>query len=396
MNIVFFIGASFPYGEAYSRRAFNLCKLISETGIKVHVISDSISNNVEETLNYCTIEPVVKKEIFCKNFLLKKIKKNKIAFKRLEEYCNNYKVDAIFTSSRSDRFFWVKKFCKKRKLKLFIESCEWFDKSTYKFGYLDYRFYRNEWMLRYGFKGVDGIISISRLLDLHNEKMTKLSIRIPTIMDVYNTKYKIDTDIKVGKIKIIYAGSLGNGKELLYPIINVLNRNKNVLNKIEFHIYGPHRSEIIRNIKCEKILNNILNSSVFIHGFLDQQKMLHIMREAHFLLFIRPNRKSSNAGFPTKFVESMSVGTPVITNNTGDINLYLKDECNGYLITDELEKSLEKILKEIVHLKNDKYKILRENARKTAEVYFHYQRYYPEIKKLFKIIKFGEKKDEEN
>ena len=53
----------------------------------------------------------------------------------------------------------------------------------------------------------------------------------------------------------------------------------------------------------------------------------------------------TKAGFPTKFVEAISVGTAVIANDTSDLKLYLKDGKNGYMINaDKMEENIRKIL----------------------------------------------------
>jgi glycosyltransferase involved in cell wall biosynthesis len=55
------------------------------------------------------------------------------------------------------------------------------------------------------------------------------------------------------------------------------------------------------------------------------------------------------AGFPTKFTESISCGTPVITNKTSDIEDYLIDGMNGFFLTMQLENDI-KVMKRIVSL----------------------------------------------
>ena len=40
----------------------------------------------------------------------------------------------------------------------------------------------------------------------------------------------------------------------------------------------------------------------------------------------------TKAGFPTKFVESISAGTPVITNLTSDLAYYMRDPMFGFSI----------------------------------------------------------------
>ena len=108
--------------------------------------------------------------------------------------------------------------------------------------------------------------------------------------------------------------------------------------------------------------------------------------EADFQLFIRPNRRSSNAGFPTKMGESMAVGTPVITNNTGDIELYLTDSENGYMLRGNGIEAVRTVLDQILKLCVEDYVEMRKRARITAEQVFDYHKYVYCVEALLKEV----------
>ena len=231
----------------------------------------------------------------------------------------------------------------------------------------------------FDFKSADGFISISRLLNEHNKSFGKKSVRIPTIMDVQNMDYS--TEVNNDKINIIYTGNTGRSKEFLKPVFSTFSKYKYLAERIEFNIYGPDRSAVIANIG-DKDLVDENNECIHIHGKVPQNSIPIVMQNADFLLFIRPNRRSSNAGFPTKFGESMTAGTPVITNNTGDINLYLKNSQNGFLLKDSTEGAVKEVFDQIIKLSDEERMILRINARKTAEESFDYRIYEKEINYL--------------
>lgn len=48
------------------------------------------------------------------------------------------------------------------------------------------------------------------------------------------------------------------------------------------------------------------------------------------------------AGFPTKFVESITAGTPVLTNQTSDLADYLVEGEIGFWLVDDIADSLKK------------------------------------------------------
>ena len=124
---------------------------------------------------------------------------------------------------------------------------------------------------------------------------------------------------------------------------------------------------------------NDLRGLIHIHGRVSQDKIEDILRKADYSIFLRPNRQSSNAGFPTKLAESMMVGTPVITNLTGDIGLYLDDGENGFLTSTLDTKSLVEVFHKILNMDEKKADEMRAKARREAEMFFDYRVYVKQM-----------------
>ena len=112
-----------------------------------------------------------------------------------------------------------------------------------------------------------------------------------------------------------------------------------------------------------------------IFGRIPQDEVESKLREADFSIFTRPIRKSSDAGFPTKLAESMSVGTPVITNNTGDISMYLHNGKNGYITFENSKEAIYDIFNTVVHMNKNELMEMRKQARYTAMNSFSYEKY---------------------
>lgn len=365
MNILFVVVVPFPFGDASSIRAFNLCKLIKLAGHQVHVISDYPSKTVVSApLSFCTYEDAESK--YDDGSIASR------CLRAVEAYLDENPTDIIMMNARYDRYDKMAQIAKKRNLKLIIENCEWYDPSSFKLGRLDPRYWMNEKMIRSGFKKADGFISISELLDEHNRGLGKVSVRIPTILDVKSVAWKERNDHK--KLELVYAGSLGKSKELLGPIIRVLADNEVLRNRIVLHVYGPSAETVEKNTKEPGLLKRV-GGSVIIHGRVPQPQVQDIMRNADFVFFMRPQRRSSDAGFPTKLGESMSVGTPVMTNDTGDIAKYVRSGENGLLIASNCEDAVCDTLMQAIHMSADELAEMRKNARATAEVAFEYRRY---------------------
>ena len=376
MSILFIVCASFPYGSATSSRALNIVKLLVDVGCKVHVIADSLSTPECDIRN-------------CSFIGLEKNSKpiGELSFEKAREYCNNNKVDIILMNAKNDRYNLFADYCKNNNIKLIIENCEWYDSSNYRWGKRDTEFLLNEKMLNEDFIKADGFISISRLLHSHNSKLNKFSVRIPTILDTYNivTRTRIVSD----KISLIYTGRPGRSKELLMPIMKALISNPKFYKNITFHIYGPDLLHILYNINFNIFLLIRSLKCIVAHGNITQEKIFDKIKEADYQIFLRPNRRSSNAGFPTKLAESMSVGTPVISNDTGDISLYINNGVNGFLLKDNSVDSVVDVLNKIMSINLKEREKIRQNARMTAEQYFDYKKYKEPIKNFLLNIMRG-------
>ena len=377
MNIVFIVVCSFPYGDASSVRALNICHLLNDAGHTVHVISDYPSVSPADC-DFCTYEHVADRSgsLIDRRTVVKK------SLSALKAYCLANRVEAVLTNARFDRYDKILRFCKNKGLKLVVENCEWYHFSNFKLKLLDFRYWKNQWMIKKGFKRADGFISISRLLDRHNGSFGIPSVRIPTIMDTDNVQYRTECT-ESDTVKIAYTGNPGKSKELLSPIILALAENKELQEKIQLHIYGPDKNKVLYNIGNDKKLLLSAGSSVIIHGKVPQNEMNSIVKDSDYVVFLRPNRRSSNAGFPTKLGESMAAGTPVISNDTGDIGLYLKNGVNGFVCDDTSKGAVIKILAKITEMNKEQKESMRKQARLCAEEYFDYKKYVNEVKKIF-------------
>lgn len=381
-KILVLVDSYFPTGVAKSSRMLNFCRAFREVGYEVHVISahskgnevvgavyelEGITYEIVSKKTYSTLDSFVGTSGF---------------LNRVKKYIDSNKVDCVFMTSSTEYFRRLSRIIKSRGTKCYVEQCEWLDLSNYKFGKFDLRYINAEFFRRMGAKRIDGVISISRLLDDYYRSVGVHSIRIPTILDIKNTKYTYKIE-KRDKIHIVFAGSLGGSKELLKPIIETLAQNEYYRKVIVFDIYGPTKNQILTNIDGDTDLINNTGCSIVIHGRIPQEQIQEVYLNSDYLIFIRPQRKSSNAGFPTKLAESMAVGTPVITNNTGDISLYLENGKNGFLLSDNSTDVIRQCFDSIISTDENTYMQMRREARKTAENNFDFRIYMELIKEYF-------------
>ena len=369
-NIVYVTSTSFPFGSASSARTRNIVNLLVHCGFFVTVIAD-----------YKQGDDSLFNVLYLANNKIKQKEASQKCLLTLSELIKKQRVDVIITNAVFYKVRSLIAFCKKNGIKLVVENCEWYDKSNYRLGSLNPLFIENQYMLKHLFKKVDGFISISDYLNKRNLALGKPSVRIPTIIDKEELDYNLHPMNRV--IKLSYCGNPGVSKEYLLPVIDAIKNNDLFKKRIRFHIFGPSKEQVQKNINNIDV--NLFDKFVEIHGMIPQQDIHEVFKETDFLIFLRPLRKSSNAGFPTKLAESMISGTPVISNDTGDISLYLEKK-NGFLLKDASSKSVAECFDQVLKLTDEEYLMMRERCRIDAENSFDFRCYKESIINLFNLL----------
>jgi len=126
---------------------------------------------------------------------------------------------------------------------------------------------------------------------------------------------------------------------------------------------------------------NTLDNSLFFHGKVSHKEALSLVRKSDFSIFIRDKSKVTMAGFPTKFVESITSGTIVLTNNNSNVQDFLTEGENGFLIN---ISSLDAIIASLrVPLSMDKERLAIMKDKTFKSKLFDYRNYIKEFDKMF-------------
>ncbi len=186
----------------------------------------------------------------------------------------------------------------------------------------------------------DGIIAVSHFIaNYFNQKAHKPTLILPPLVDALmfeHPSYQIDNE----KIKLVYAGipfpidgrSVPREayKDRLDLIIDYLLDIEKEIN-FDLDIYGLEKEQYLQ-VVCrhqQKLLNC---SYIHFHGRKKSSFVQKKIAEADFTINLRSKNQMTEAGFSTKFVESISCGTPVITTNTSDLSSYLIEGVHGFWI----------------------------------------------------------------
>ena len=229
----------------------------------------------------------------------------------------------------------IRKYCKANGIKCLADSTEWYDTAGRNFlaGIIKGMdtFYR----MRYVQKRMEGVIAISRYLYDYYKQFVK-TVLIPPVVDMEDDKWKASIIKKDESISFVYAGVPSTSKERLDLIVDAVEAIESE-NKICLNIVGITREQFI-NIYGWK---RIIPESVVFWGRVEHQKALQVVKQSDWSIILRENTRLVKAGFPTKVVESISCGTPVIANNFSNIFEYLTDEDS--ICVESLEDVTEKL-----------------------------------------------------
>ena len=362
-KIIAYVGVfSFPFGQAASKRVLGNVMLLKSLGYNVivghggKVEEDKFESNDIQIKYYGLNELYVDSKGIARlfNFIFKSGNNTIDWLKKLDT-----KPDYVIVYG--GYYSYAKKiveYCKNNNIRVIFDLVEWYEPSQMMGG--RYGFFYNSFLLafKYVYPRADGIITISSSLrDVFNKKKT---VVIPPLVAIeMNEPFISESNM----LSLIYAGNIGN-KDSLYEIIQVVDQ-LSIDNEIKLDIFGPSEVEL-------KLKYNIqdLPASIRIHGKVKQEEINSFIAKADFTIFTRPDIHCNKYGFPSKFVESFSLGVPVATNLTSDIGLYLRDGHNGFIIEDNSKQAIETVIRKMLMLSLEQKEIMKNNAIKTAQENF--------------------------
>lgn len=276
-------------------------------------------------------------------------------------------------------------------IKIYADITEWYEPK----GNLIFRVVKGldvNFRMKYLHKKLDGLIVISDYLEnYYQNKGVENIINIPPLVDISETKWNNEMSSTSNGDKIfrfIYSGSPGSGnKDRLDIVVESLKPfyvEKEI--SIVLDVVGITKEYYVEHFNN----NNPLNAEydfINFHGRVSHLHSIELLKGADFSVFFREDNLTNNAGFPTKFVESISAGTPVITNVSSNIKKYFEvnNTKNGFIIDDLSHSKISNIFKEIFFLDKEEHFKERENSIDTSV--FDYRQYNSEFSEMMNYSK---------
>ena len=176
-------------------------------------------------------------------------------------------------------------------------------------------------------------------------------------------RYDINSNAKERHtpMKIVYAGLLGVGQDILKMIENVDFKALGV----EFHIYGGGNQT-----KDIEDYIGTYDSNVFYHGYVDKNEMFNVL--SGYDASIVPLAVRIKGAVPSKIFDIFPIGLPVLFCGGGEGAEIVREYSLGYVSEPGDFKQLSNNIAKLKSLSNEEYKSLSSNCIKVASVDFDF------------------------
>lgn len=386
-TIIYIGGFELPDKNAAAHRVISNGKLLKSLGYDV-VFFGITSGNKKKDINNSS--KVYKFECYSRNYPtnIKQQFSSLINIKDYKQIIEKYSsVKAIICYNMpSWPLYKLKRYCSNRDIKIISDCTEWY-KGSIKGNFLIGSIKRLDSVLRMRIIQIklDGIIAISEFLyEFYSKKGVK-TIKVPPLIDWKDEKWITSFNESDKVIEIVYAGgafSLKDSyvKDRLDLVVQSLSYLKTKGYVFYFKVVGcslddfeKFYPDLIEDVK-------ILDNNIKFFGRVSHDKAIDLVKNADYSIFLRDESIVTKAGFPTKFVESITSGTPVLTNKNSNVTDYLIEGKNGFLIDTH---SIETINKSMIVPLSVKPLKLQQMKKETYESHiFDYRKFTEEFERL--------------
>jgi len=379
---IIFIGEFlFPEGDAAAIRTLSLARICRDLGFKVTVIGKGQVRSEDyqrdlggyyiEGIHYATMNPKPLSWGQRLRHPVSRLKQFASALEALDLEDTRAVIISACDSARHVPF--VRAFCRRKSIPLIGDVCEWYDPRQMTYGRLNPSYAIFYLVFHYLLPRFRNLIVISKLLESHFEGQGRNVVRILPVVDTSKIPWVDHT--RRDRLVVLYAGMPGR-KDLLREILMALGSlGSDERSRVEFRLLGPTKQELTRLLGESADLLKLLGETVKPLGRVPRNQVISALQEAHFTVLLRPDKRYSNAGFPSKVPESLAAGVPVLLNFTSDLEEYLGDGTAVLPIRDCSPVEVTKAVRRALKLTPAELLELRRCARLKAEQYFDYRLY---------------------
>ncbi len=270
----------------------------------------------------------------------------------------------------------VQRWANAQSIPVIADVVEWYDGAHMIGGRFGPFHLSSELAMRWYFPRCQGVIAISSFLEKYFSGSC-VTTRVPPLVE--SVRHDFGTNNSKRGLRVIYAGTPGK-KDLLGVVMRGLCRVTTDPEKIVLQIIGPSQKDVENNFAGK------LPANIEVVGRVPQQNVSERLASADFSVLLRVPERFAQAGFSTKFVESMAVGTPVIANLTSDLGSYLRDGENGIVCAGFTEESFSVAIERLLAMDYATISSMRNAAANTARDFFCSHAYVEQLREFINKV----------
>lgn len=231
--------------------------------------------------------------------------------------------------------------CKRLGIKIIADATEWYDASAGSLTHRLIKYIDTSLRMHIIHRLADGVITTSKYLTAFYTRRGKVTVELPTLFDA--EKFQPPAPRENTSCKhFIYVGSpfdagrvnkaRTNLKERLDVCIDIFYQLYSAGADFYFEIYGIESDDYLWVFpEHAEMLREMEQCTVF-KGKKPNQWVLQRIAESDFSIFFRDETRVTLAGFPSKLAESISCGTPVVSNKMVSLENY--EHCAGLFLAE--------------------------------------------------------------
>lgn len=359
----------FPEGDAGSVRFYHFARTLQRLGYEVLVVGlGEVIDGVRDFkgVPYLSLRTTNRYG----SYLLYTWRLKKVLTRLKKE---SGQIEAIVCGfTMIDVLLFLKSYCRRHGVKLIKDVVEW---------YSPHQFSHGKWSVIYQAMDIENgvlitprvrVVAISRYLEQYFISRGCRTIRIPIYFDVSQLPKRQEHDD--GILHLVYAGSPGK-KDYLYLMLEGLSLLKPTqLVRVRFTIVGVSVAQVQMMLSFDKY--KILESILDIKGRISHTEVLNVLCHSDFSVLLRNSEaRYAQAGFPSKVIESLGVGLPVICNYSSDLADFLIDRENAMIVESLSAEAFAETLSRTLSLTLADKNKMSANARMCAETKFNVDSY---------------------
>ncbi len=372
----------FPDGSAGSERLKSLAKAVRLAGYNdILVIA---KGNKKKT--YGNIESIPYVTFGSTSKTLNYLQFGFNAIKEINQLRKNTTIEAIILGTCNlTTDIVIRRFSHSNKIPLIKDVVEWYSACQFRLRWFSISYIEKEISNRFIIGKKDRVIAISRyLFDYFSNKGIKC-VRIPIFFNQAEYQFNDRPPIKRNYIQIIYAGSPGK-KDYIHILLEAVNllpidivKNQN----IKICLLGVSQKYVRSYCSSHNINFDFICNVIDALGRVSRSVVLEKYRDSDFSILIRDGAKRyAKAGFPSKIIESISMGIPPITNFTSDIDLYFENRRTCIEIADCTPAACKDSLLLALSMSSTEIENLKKQAKNLAMTNFDISSYKNELKNI--------------